>query len=1140
MLRSILLAALFLFISFESKAQTELWSLELEATAFSPTLYPSAANADSVLISVGNELKRINAQGQVAWSIEHDRALQSSPTSADLDGDGTFEIAVADANGYVFVYDAKGALQWSHDFDTPTGAFKHIVAVDVHPNPNLELLIGFDDGWLNCLSAGGKLLWRFFGDKFRVGGIAVGDVTGDGFTDIVYCTDNGHVYCLDGWGYVQWRYEEYAPYGRSGPNLVDLNGDGAVEVLLTRSNQGTATCQMALNGKTGAFKWRAPTYMQGYTSNAIADLDGDGSLEVVHGDKGNHLNATRADGSQMWEVILEGRGIFWASAIADVDGDGALDILVGVRRNSAKDKPGLYRISADGRVLDELLIGSGANTSPAIADLNGDGKLEVIVASDSPNRLVALTWNKGGKVAWPSVRGGSAMRGTSVALGEPLRDGDKSDVGSLHIEDHHHSPMLGPRAFLASWQENLRSKGSFIVLSYPIVIGAVEHRVIPVNHDERSIEFDVSESGLDRLRLTVSLHPPDGTTVGSKTVQRNVLATVPRFNELLGDRLSQLQSIAETSGADMSGLANHKIKLDLLASELERLRKTNTEPAAIADATDALREYGNGVLAFFNICSNYLLAGHTGPFAAWQDSNPWDETFWPPITDNVLQDSISVVAFRDEFEDAAINLVNLTSEPIDIRCTFTRPVFDQRPEQNPDLANRITLRRGIAIPKRGGGTVLDALPELDRSGVISLAPLELRQLWLVFDTHGLDDGEYDLNLYLGSMTHPPTVRTIPIKLKVWQVQLPEGVYAQMNWGHIDPVNTSDQDLQSMLDHGVSVANAPALPALPVDEHGNANGEADWTTFDATLARVPDYFQLMFHGAMRPQWPASMDAAAIEAASDNAFASGVQTMSEHLLSLGWDYDRWAFYHLDEPWLTGLTVIPELRAFCERVRAVDPRVRLYANPTGKLKVEYLEEFKDLIDVWQPEINFLKRDPELLAWFQENAKTLWAYEATDPGKELLPLGYYRGLGWLAWDLKLSGAGFWVYKYHDLWWPLDVGNWAVVYPSGDEVVPSRRWEACRDGQEDYRAMYVLREEIQKARDGHRLEDADRAEKLLDEAVEKVVGWQIGVIDEITRQTRDYEIDYQLLLEYRTKIAEMIIDLRAGGAHNPIHFLGD
>jgi hypothetical protein len=187
----------------------------------------------------------------------------------------------------------------------------------------------------------------------------------------------------------------------------------------------------------------------------------------------------------------------------------------------------------------------------------------------------------------------------------------------------------------------------------------------------------------------------------------------------------------------------------------------------------------------------------------------------------------------------------------------------------------------------------------------------------------------------------------------------------------------------------------------------------------------------------------------------------------------------------------------------------------------------EFKDLIDVWQPEINVLKRDPELLKWFQQNARTLWAYEATDPGKNMLPLGYYRAHAWTAWKLGLKGAGFWCYKYNDTWWPLETPDWSVVYQTGDQVTPSRRWEACRDGQEDYRALYALRAAAETARAAGQTAAADRALAAIDEMVEQVVGWQVRNIDEITRQTRDYEIDYELIKRQRARIAAEILALQ-------------
>jgi hypothetical protein len=213
----------------------------------------------------------------------------------------------------------------------------------------------------------------------------------------------------------------------------------------------------------------------------------------------------------------------------------------------------------------------------------------------------------------------------------------------------------------------------------------------------------------------------------------------------------------------------------------------------------------------------------------------------------------------------------------------------------------------------------------------------------------------------------------------------------------------------------------------------------------------------------------------------------------------------------------------------MKAADPRARIYTDPTGSVDASKVADFKDLIDIWQPEINILKRDPELVRWMQENAGEFLAYEATDPGKDLLPLGYYRAWGWLAYHFQLDGWGWWVYRYGDLWWPRDSANWAMVYPSGDEVVPSRRWEAARDGLEDFKALKLLDQAIAAAQESGNSNTSGAirdAEFLRDQAIEDLVLWQIGHIDEITRQTRNYEIDYEKLRSYRNRIAHATMDM--------------
>ena len=74
-------------------------------------------------------------------------------------------------------------------------------------------------------------------------------------------------------------------------------------------------------------------------------------------------------------------------------------------------------------------------------------------------------------------------------------------------------------------------------------------------------------------------------------------------------------------------------------------------------------------------------------------------------------------------------------------------------------------------------------------------------------------------------------------------------------------------------------------------------------------------------------------------------------------------------------------------------------------------------------------------------------------------------------------------------------------IGPKG--LIPSRRWEAFREGLEDYEYFYLLEEAVKEAKQGV---DTSSAEKLL-------------------RQIRE-KVDADLIYEYRRKIAREIIRL--------------
>lgn len=1116
--------------------ETVKWKYPLDVPAGSPTLFPNEAAPTGIVVTAGKTVIRLNGDGSLVWKLEEPAPIATPATVADIDGDGTPEILFATSDGTVFCIDANKGLRWTHAFNTPAGGFKALVAADLTPSRGMEILAGFDDGWLNCLSADGTLLWRFFGDKFRVGGIAVACVDNDNAPEVVYGTDNGHVYCLDAFGRIEWRYNELAPYGRSGPNLTDLDKDGKPELLITRSNVGNATCLMALDASAGKCLWRTRDVMQGYFSNAVADFDGDGLLEVVHGDKGNHLYCENADGARRWDVELGGRGVFWAPCVADVDGDGQLEVIAGVRGNDPRTGACVYVVGADGKVKSALKLGSGANVSPAVGDIDGDGRLEVVVAAEGPNQVQALTWNAAGRVAWSSLRGASTMTANAnVPICEPAGHGraaapyaldDLIPKGDLRIETG--DVTWGDNTWSVSWEDPVH-ENAFIEVAVIAPGASDETRVVDLKSGATAARIPVDLAHGGAATVVVRLHEPD-TTVPALVAVREVTPPAPGFchYDQVGAACKAAVEAGEAAQADTAGL---RARLALLRAKQEAVTESvnagSPGPKVAEDAT-RLRANAATIEALARLLAGYWGAGGKGSFVYWPDPNPWDPFDPKAVPESLnLGVPVTVQAYGDEFEDVALTLRNIGAESFPVRCAFTAPTAGQTRPVEPDPAKHVKLHAVVPVPSRLSGRVFDALPELDLSRTLMLSPDEARQLWLVVDTHGLEPGTHALTLYLAGLTNPMTVHAVPLRIEVWPVRLPHDVYAKMNWSSFNPGDTSDQAARDMIDHGVSVIYGPPLPAIPVDAEGSRNGDVDWTAFDQALARVPTYFTLLWSGPPACKWPEEHSPKEDGDPYFAGFKLAVHELAAHLAAKDFDYHHWAFYPIDEPWNTGFTEVPHLKRFCGMVKRADPDAQVYADPAGLVRVEYLDEFKGLIDIWQPEMNLLKRDPKLVAWFRANAKRFWAYEAPGPAKDLLPLGHYRAFAWLAWRFGTEGAGYWVYRGEDNWGPPPDTDYSAVYQANDQVIPSRRWEADRDGVEDYRALYLLRREIEKARADGRIADADHAQALIDEAVAAVVGWQVGVIDEITRMTRDYEIDYGKLMTYRGRIAEEIMKLR-------------
>ena len=136
--------------------------------------------------------------------------------------------------------------------------------------------------------------------------------------------------------------------------------------------------------------------------NALADIEGDGDLDLFVGFDGTPNRLYRNDGGVFADVavaagVADARATR-AAAFGDVDADGDPDLLLGFTPGPAGSVLRLYRnargVFTDATAAAGLSVTTGAVRQPAFVDADGDGDLDLFVAFR--DRANALLVNDGG------------------------------------------------------------------------------------------------------------------------------------------------------------------------------------------------------------------------------------------------------------------------------------------------------------------------------------------------------------------------------------------------------------------------------------------------------------------------------------------------------------------------------------------------------------------------------------------------------------------------------------------------------------------------------------------------------------------------------------------------------------------------
>ncbi len=364
-----------------------------------------------------------------------------SPSVVDINGDGKLDVLTADSTGCVWGYDRAGAT-------LPGFPWKTDGVCDDAPRINSPLAIGDIDG-------DGKL-------EVVAGTRGSGPNAGQRGKVFVW---NRSGTLLSGWPKeMAWAYitngNEPEFYSVA---LANIAGDSKLEIIGLTSNEAGSNTNYAPN----LYAWNLNgTSVSGFPTSSVkgsgafghiaaADINKDGYAEIMIGRDEIYFYAYKGNGQQLsgWPLhtYLDDAKRTWGKdkfmeytrtgpAVGDLDGDGSLEIVLAGKvrdplQNMNQTGSAIMVVGQDGKRRAGWSIAklAGAplqttftpNNQVALADLDSDGKLEIVVTFDDGT---IRAYRENGTQMWShNYTGGKKLFASEVAIGDVTGDG-KVDI----------------------------------------------------------------------------------------------------------------------------------------------------------------------------------------------------------------------------------------------------------------------------------------------------------------------------------------------------------------------------------------------------------------------------------------------------------------------------------------------------------------------------------------------------------------------------------------------------------------------------------------------------------------------------------------------------------------------------------------
>jgi len=1038
-----------------------LWQVELKSFLESaPTVADiNGDGRDEIIIAGMEEIIALGKNGKELWRWRTKRRFMTYPAVLERKKKLSL-IYAADNSGLFTCLDGAGKVVWQAQLDGPS-SWSAPVVVDLNADGAPEVIQADETGTVWAFDAlTGAVVWRA-SVLGKPASPAVGDLDGDGQAEIVVTTNEGMIAALQSDGTVLWEKKIGAfceTWATSSP-VIFAAPDGKVYIAAA-----TSTGQFFCLGQDGKTVWQHPTRGPVASTISVGDFDGDGRADLFLITQLGVVNRFDETGAVLWEIDMQGRSLA-PGAIIDVNNDGKLDYVLCTQRGHllALDNSGaiIYDHQFDNRTI---------NVTPTFGDVARSSRnLEMVITGGESGRTFCFATSASAQTPapWSSYRADVKNTGAwfGLAQSRAVRMIPQNLVwDQLYIGENIRFAIYNPdpgeqplKASAVCIQPDGRRQ-----VAISTVVGGRGELLMPV-------EFTVP--GLYQFTWTLTDSSGRDLVTGERAVSYQPFANDQSLVErAIGSLLSTVKHADETLPLTANAFRRLAKQLELTAKEIRPPQDAvpGSDVGSVRETlarTAALTRKAKRALAMCEVIDKAILLGPGTSLIAfegkkWENRNV--DRQLPASVENPLKLSHTVVP--GEHQPIPLLLFNITDKILNVRLQI---------ESLPD-GIRLTPLRSVATPTSLGEMSWDALPELDQSGIITIPSLTSREIWLDVEIAAVQAGEHkiDLRLYalngagvLDAPTNPhpvpAPVTDVAISLNVLPFEMaPSGDFRLCTWSP-----STGPEIPDLLAHGNNVFLA-RHGAVKYDPSGNIS-TIDFSSLDAVIESVKGYdVMLLLNG-----FP-SLRHKLGESGYQEDLEEYLQILVQHLADRGIDTNHFALYPIDEPGGHGWKYVNQLVQFGKMVHEINPKIKMYMDGGGD--VPMIEAMATCMDIWVPPIEWIGQDLPEMRVMRTSNKLLWSYNCSygfsrpiGPNlKNTNIVAEYRLAALFAMRHGASGIGYWCYNAgrEDAWQRIKL-EYNLVYPGRTGSVTSRRWEAVREGIEDYRILAALKDYLDNSK---------------------------------------------------------------------------